>query len=380
MPGMAATATAPLPHSASATAPPDHQIETGAGRLLSLDFFRGLTMILLIANGFGIHQAFKDDAAWSGFAAQFEHMPWIGCSLWDLIQPAFTFIVGVALPLAWARRSAAGASPGEIFRHVLGRSVALLVLSNILMNFNGNGPLRLQFINVLAQIAFAYVLCALIYQLPFRAQVAAAAALMLLHHALFYLWPGPAGPFDPDQNIGAAIDKAVLGYNYSGRYTTINFLGNAITVLFGVWTGMLFQQNRTHAERMKILGGCALASFALGMALSPWIPMVKRLWLGSFTFVSTAWVLAGLMLCYWAIEMKGWRRWTVAAVVVGTNCIFIYSFSQVLRGWLSRGLGRFTGNFEWIGVAAPIAQNLLVLSVMWYLCWWLYQRKIFFKL
>ena len=377
MPGMAATATAPLPQTAAA---PHRPPETGAERLLSLDFFRGLTMLLLIANGFGIHQAFQHHPTWSGLAAQFEHMPWIGCSLWDLIQPAFTFIVGVALPLAWARRAAAGATRGQLFRHALARAAALVVLSNILMNWNGAGPLRLQFINVLCQIAFSYVLCALIYQLPFRAQIAAAAGLMIFHHALFYLWPGPAGPFDPDRNIGTMIDQAILGYNYSGRYTTINFLGNAITVLFGVWTGMFLQQQRTHAERLKILGACAVAAFALGMALSPWIPMVKRLWLGSFTFVSTAWVLAGLSFCYWAIEMKGWRRWTLPAVVVGMNCIFIYSFSQVLRGWLSRGLGRFTGNFEWVGLGAPVAQNLVVMAVMWYLCWWLYQRRIFLKL
>ena len=111
------------------------------------------------------------------------------------------------------------ATRGQLFRHALGRAAALVILSNILMNWNGTGPLRLQFINVLCQIAFAYVLCALIYQLPFRAQVAAAAGLMIFHHALFYLWPGPAGPFDPDRNVGTIIDQAILGYNYSGRYT-----------------------------------------------------------------------------------------------------------------------------------------------------------------
>ena len=180
--------------------------------------------------------------------------------------------------------------------------------------------------------------------------------------------------------MGRAVDTWLIGYNYSGRYTTINFLGNAVTVLFGVWAGMLMRENKTHGERMKILGTFAAASFALGMALAPWIPMVKRLWLGSFTFVSTCWVLVALMACYWAIEMKGWKSWTLPAVVVGMNCIFIYSFSQVLRGWLVRGIGRLTGNFDWIGSAGPVALNVVALAAMWYLCWWLYQRRIFFKL
>jgi predicted acyltransferase len=284
------------------------------------------------------------------------------------------------MPLAFARRQAAGDRWSRVFSHVLWRALALILLSNLLMNWNGSSPLRFQLINVLCQIAFSYVLCAALYALSFPMQIVAAVALMVFHHALFFLWPGPEGPFDPVANIGAKIDLAVLGYNYSGSYTTINFLGNAITVLFGMWAGMLFAHQRPAGERMKILGACAAASFTLGALLSPWIPMVKRLWLGSFTFWSTGWVLVGLMVCYWAIEIQGWRQWTFPAVVVGMNCIFIYSFSQVLKGWLLRSIGRFTGNFEWLGIAGPVALNIAGMMVMWYLCYWLYRRRIFFKL
>ena len=73
-------------------------------RLLSLDAFRGFTMLLLVSHGFGIHAAFRGQ--WT-LADQFEHAAWVGCTLWDLIQPAFTFIVGVAMPLALGRRTAA---------------------------------------------------------------------------------------------------------------------------------------------------------------------------------------------------------------------------------------------------------------------------------
>ena len=67
-------------------------------------------------------------------------------------------------------------------------------------------------------------------------------------------------------------------------------------------------------------------------------------------------------------------------VVIGANSIFIYSIHQVLQGWLSRALGVFTFKFAWLGDFAPVAQSCAVLLVMWYLCYWLYQRKIFFKL
>ena len=367
-----------------APALPTRQTEAPASsrvvqRLESLDVFRGLTMILLISHGFGISEALRNDASLSWLRYQFDHVAWTGCTLWDLIQPAFTFIVGVAMPLSFSRRLAQGSTRTALFGHVLWRALILVVLSNILSNW-GSGPLRLQFINVLCQIAFAYVLCYLIWTLRFPLQVVAAAGLMLFHHALFFAFPGPGGPFDQAGNIGAVIDKAVLGYNYSGFYTTINFLGNAITVLFGVWTGMLLQQDKTHRQRLTILGASTAGAFALGLALEPVIPMVKRLWLGSFTFFSIGWVLLGLIACYWIVEMKGWRRWAFPAVVVGTNCIFIYSFSQVLRGWLSRGVGNFTQQFGFLGPYGAIPHNLVVLSIMFYLCYWLYKRRIVFKI
>lgn len=348
-------------------------------RLVSLDAYRGFIMLLLISHGFGF-SVLKDHPGWEWLASQVDHVAWEGCSFWDLIQPAFTFMVGVAMPLAFARRAAQGASRGTIFRHVAWRALMLVVLSNVLSNFNGSGPLRFQLINVLSQIAFAYVLCSLIMQLPFRAQVVAGAGLLALHWALFAIFPGPDGPFSQTGNIGAVIDQAVLGYNYSGYYTTINFLGNAVTVLFGVWTGMLLMKDRSHADKLKLLGACAVAAFALGLALQPFNPMVKRLWTASFTFFSAGWVLLMLMAFYWLVEVKGYKRWTFFAVVIGANSIFIYSFSQLLRGWLNRGLGKFTGNFDFLGDLGAIPQNLLVMAVMWALCYWLYKRSIFIKI
>ena len=340
-------------------------------RLLSLDAFRGFIMLLLISHGFGLYEAFKGQANW---ANQFEHAAWAGCTLWDLIQPAFTFIVGVAMPIALARRAAP-------WRHVLWRAVVLLVLSNALSNWGSTAPLKLQFINVLCQIAFSYLLCFGLLQFPFRAQVTAAAGIFALHHMLFYLFPGPTGPFDPQANFAALFDLRVLGYNYSGFYTTLNCLGNALTVLFGCWTGLLLLSPRTPSQRLKILITCTAVAFALGLALEPVIPMVKRLWTGSFLFFSVGWVLLAFAAFYWLIEIRAERRWTFPLLVVGANSIFIYAFSQVLRGWLSRGLAAFDGQqFAFLGSVGAVPHNILVMLVMWGLCYWLYQRRIFFKI
>jgi heparan-alpha-glucosaminide N-acetyltransferase len=352
--------------------------EKAGGRSLTIDAFRGFIMILLVSEAFGL-SALKSHPGWSWLVSQLDHTEWEGCTLWDLIQPGFTFIVGAAMPFAFARRAARGDRFGKLFRHVAWRALMLIVLSNILSNFNDNKP-TLQLINVLCQIAFGYLICFLILQLRFRYQVVAAALLVAGYWGLFVLFPGPDGPFSKTGNIGAVIDRAVLGYNYSGHYTTINFLGNAVTILFGAWTGMLLQSGKTYSYKIRLMAAAAAAGFLAGLALEPFNPMVKRLWTGSFAFFSTGWVILALLVFFWIIEVKQWRRWTFPGVVVGMNCIFIYSFWQVLSGWLNHGIGVFTGHFWFLGDLGLIPQRILVLAAMWYLCYWLYRRKIFFRI
>ena len=178
------------------------------------------------------------------------------------------------------------------------------MLSNIYSNWGSASGLKLQFINVLCQIAFGYVLCFLITRLEFRWQVAAAVAMLAGYWALFAIFPGPDGPWSQTGNIGAVIDLKLLGYNYSGYYTTINFIGNAVTILFGCWAGALLRTDRSHAYKLRVLAACAAAGFALGLALQPFNPMVKRLWTDSFTFFSAGWVILMLMAFYWVIEVR----------------------------------------------------------------------------
>jgi predicted acyltransferase len=107
--------------------------------------------------------------------------------------------------------------------------------------------------------------------------------------------------------------------------------------------------------------------------------MVKRLWTASFTLMSAGCVMLMLLAFYWMVEMKGWRKATFPLVVVGMNSIFIYCVNIVLWGWINRAVGVFTGDFELLGAAAPVAQATAVFAVLWYLCYWLYQRRIFIK-
>src|SRR5262245_10070863 len=103
--------------------PPPSQ--SGSGRLTSLDAFRGFIMLLLVCEGFGFW-ALKGHPSWTWLASQFDHVAWEGCTFWDLIQPAFTFMVGVAMPFALARRTAEGANTFNLFKHVLWRAFLLI--------------------------------------------------------------------------------------------------------------------------------------------------------------------------------------------------------------------------------------------------------------
>jgi predicted acyltransferase len=181
-------------------------------------------------------------------------------------------------------------------------------------------------------------------------------------------------------NIGAVIDKFVFGRANPDYWVNINFITSTVTTLFGVWTGQLLQGQKSHREKMRILAFWAVVCLAVGLAIHPWNPIIKRICTTSFTIYSTGWVLSMLLAFYWLVEVKGYRKWTFPLIVIGANSVFIYSLEEVLRGWLNRAVGVLTFRYQFLGDYAPVAQACTVLLVMWYLCYWLYRRKIFLRL
>jgi len=349
-------------------------------RYLALDAYRGFIMLVLVSSGFGLAELAQRRPAFTGIANQFEHMPWEWIAFWDLIQPAFMFMVGVAMPFAFANRMVKGATQRDLFWHVVARSFRLILMSQILMSISGN-KLHFQLINVLAQVGITYFLGYLIMQLRFRWQSVIVALLLIGHWALFVAFPGTEGPFlSKTTNIGAVIDTKIFGHPNDDYWVNINFITSTVTTLFGIWTGQLLQSKKSHGEKMRSLAIWAVVCLAAGLIIHPWNPIIKRICTSSFTLYSTGWILLMLLAFYWLIEVQGYRKWTFPLVVVGANSIFIYSLEQVLRGWLNRAIGVFTFKFEWLGDFGPVAQACAVLLAMWYLCYWLYQRKIFLKL
>ena len=131
-------------------------------RLLSLDFFRGLTMFLLIAEFtrlfWYMHVPELEGTVIYFLGNQLRHHPWHGLHAWDLVQPFFMFIVGVAMPLSYAKRIKKGETHSQIFKHITLRCFLLLFLGWFLSCISA-GKIVFFFQNVLAQLAVNHTDC-----------------------------------------------------------------------------------------------------------------------------------------------------------------------------------------------------------------------------
>jgi heparan-alpha-glucosaminide N-acetyltransferase len=346
-------------------------------RNLPLDAYRGLIMLLLVSEGFGLRDL-PAKPFYRFLANQFEHKPWGGAVFYDLIMPAFLFMVGVAMTFSLGRRMERGETFRDLLKHTAVRCFKLLAISQILLSVERNHA-HLQFHNVLTQVAATYFICFFLMRLRFRLQVLAVFLLLAGHSAIYLLFPAPDGAFQPVTNIGAVIDRALMGENYPWPCVNINFLCETVSVLFGIWTGRILLSSRSLGGKLKILSAGMAAAFAAGLLLSPLVPINKWLWTASYTLYTTGWSLAGLIAFYLLVEAAGIRRPMFLLQVIGMNSLFVYCTGEVFRGWIDRSLTVFTGGFKILGETAPIAQALAVLGVIWLLAYWLYNRRIFLR-
>jgi heparan-alpha-glucosaminide N-acetyltransferase len=338
-------------------------------------------MLTLIAGG--IFHSLNGHPLWNWLYIQNEHVAWEGCVYWDLIQPSFMFMVGVAMPFAFARRTNLGEPWGEQFCHVLVRAFHL-VLIGVLLDHFGARTIQIGFIRVLQQIAIGYVAAFFVVGRSFRTQGLVAAAILVGYQILWVTnpWNGADGPWAPgNENIGSAFDFWLLGRHYSGYYVGMNAIPSTATIIFGVMAGHLIAQRRPHSETIKTLLVWGLAGISVGLAVSPWWPLIKRIWTPSFTVFAAGCTTLMLLAFYGIIDVMGWRRWAFPLVVVGINSIAAYVLANVFGGWFRSMSSAWIGGLkDPLGDAwFPVFQHVLFAGASWGVLYWLYRRKIFFK-
>ena len=368
------------------------------GRLLSLDLFRGLVMLLLVAEPAGVYRSLvnltDEGSLLRGFFIQFTHHPWNGLRAWDLVQPAFMFIVGVAMVYSINKRLDKGDSWGAVGKHIYIRCVWLLAFGTGIQCFYA-GELVWILRNVLAQLSFTILMAFWIFRLPWKTQLGISIGLILITDIIYRIFwvEGFNHPYTPNENFGAWMDTVLRNpISVNGHWVAINAVPTAAHTIWGVLVGMLLRNSSPAKEKLKVLlitGGIGLVvgylmNWGFGSETLR-IPIIKRICTGSFIYASGGWCLLILALFYYLIDMRGWKPgWLFVINVVGTNSIFIYLASQTLaRKWVSPNVNIFTDGFlAAIGFSAAWIQvftALVTWFIFWYLCYWLYKRKIFLR-
>ncbi|MDB4793314.1 DUF5009 domain-containing protein, partial [bacterium] len=382
------------------------------GRLTSLDAFRGFIMVMLAANGFGIYQLSRTDEAsplwqildhetFERFAFHFEHPPWqsnfvpgevsakVGnawlkwkVSFWDLIQPSFMFMVGLAMPFSYSRREATGQGKWKRTLHAFIRAVVLVLLAVFLYS-RGHQSTNWIFTNVLAQIGLGYFFVYLLLGTPKWAQITAF-CVILVGTTVGMQVAQPVAEYVPEE-VNASFEKGdILAEPYrrwskngnafhefdvwflnqlprseqenpedeqhrfnGGGYTTLNFVPSMATILLGVFVGqfiLLAPRNyKTFFYLLLAAIGCTAIGVFFGATTSP---IIKRIWSPAWVLFSGGYVIGLFALFYLLFDLWPLKKLAFPLVVVGMNSIFVYMMGQLLRPWIYKEV--VTRHFDWL--------------------------------
>lgn len=219
----------------------------------------------------------------------------------------------------------------------------------------------------------------------FATQIGFTLVLLAATEAAYRLWPvsGYNEPFVIARNFGSYVDMLLMGKVNPQGWVAINCVPTAAHTAWGVLAGWVLLSDRRPYEKVRILMAAGLVGVAIGYALDPVTPIIKRICTSSFVIVSGGWSLVALAFFYWLVDLRKVRRTFSFAVVVGMNSIFIYLFSQTIgRTWLREFAEIFTSGLSarLSGVQLALATALVVLAIQWWLCDWLYRRRVFIRI
>ncbi len=385
-------------------------------RLVSLDAYRGLAMLLMASDGFGFPAVakspqYQESRIWQFLAFHTDHVDWVGGSLWDMIQPSFMFMVGLALPYSIARRKSEGESFAGLLPHVIFRSFMLIAIG-IFLRSNGQHKTLFGFTDVLIQIGLGYPFLFLLSWTRPRTQAIAAAAILILYWLAFALYPvatpellaavsapkdlphftGFYAHWEKNANLAGAFDRWFLNlfprekpFIYGGFGThTLNFIPSLATMIFGLLAGQLLRGSYSAWRKVGILLLAGVAGVLVGQLLhaAGICPNVRKLWTPSWTLFSVGWVFLSLATFYAIIDVIGLRGWSFPLVVIGMNSIAMYSLFYTSRHFVKSTFEIHLGRkfFNVGGPAfAPVVESLAPLIVWWLILFWMYRRRIFLR-
>jgi len=302
-------------------------------RLISLDVFRGLTVAgMVLVNNPG---------SWAHIYWPLEHAEWNGWTPTDLIFPFFLFIVGVAIPLAFGKRIERGDPRRALFLKVLYRSAVIFLVGEFLAGFPYFHWSTIRIPGVLQRIAVCYFFASIIYLTTRPRTLAIIGVLLLIVYWLLMTHvPAPgyyAGDLSKEGSLASYIDRTIFGphiwkqgivYDPEGILST---MGALATTLLGVLTGLILRsKDRTPIEKVAHLFLAGISCLIVGWIWNAWFPINKALWTSSYVFFTGGLALEFLALCYWLIDIKGYKAWTKPFVIFGVNAIVLFAGTAVM--------------------------------------------------
>ena len=358
-------------------------------RLLSLDFMRGFIMVLLALESTGLQEhlfeATKGNPL-NNFFLQFFHHPWNGLRFWDLIQPGFMYMAGVSMAYSLHKQWSNGVPWDQSFRKTLKRCFWLFFWGVLDYAVRKNG-LSFELWDVLTQLSFTTLVAFLIFRWSTTAQILVCAGLLLLTEILYRFTnvPGFDQPFTDQHNFGNYVDLLLMNKINHDGWVAINCIPTAVHTIAGALTGKLLLSNAKNKLRPMLIW--ALVCLVVGYCLNYThiTPIIKRIATSSFTLASLGWCLFGLGICYWWIDIMDHRKHLKFWTIVGMNSLFIYLFFEIVGSrWfndyiraIANGLMGFINTPQML---SNIIASLCIFALEWGLCYFLYKKKIFFKL
>ncbi len=353
-------------------------------RLVSLDVFRGLTVMLMTV--------VNNPGDWGHIYPPLEHAEWNGCTPTDLVFPFFLFIVGVSLAYALAGAKRDGVPLGPVLARVARRAAVLFGLGVLTSLYPHFDFATVRIMGVLQRIALVYFGCSVIYlTTSWRTQLLLLVVFLSSYAVLIQLVPVPGfGPanLEPTTNLGAWLDRTLLTephlwktsrtWDPEGLLGTLPALGTGLLgLLAGTWL-------RRPAAQLSKPAGLAMAgglTVIAGLIWNTWFPINKALWTSSYVLYAGGLALGLLALLYWLCDERGYRRGVGPALAFGVNAIAVFFFSAILSRTfgllrLPAPAGTLVGLKEWLyewGIAPFFSDPRnasLAGAVVCLLIWW----------
>lgn len=359
------------------------------GRLASLDFLRGLTMVFLTLESTLLfeHLVPVFQGTWGArIMNQFFHHPWHGLHFWDLIQPTFMFVAGVAMAFS-IRKQKETHTWNQRFVRILKRCGWLFFWGVLDYAVRKNG-LSFELWDVLTQLSFTTLVAFLIMEWPVVMQLGVSFLCLLIPELLYRFThiPGFDQPFTDQHNFGNYIDLILMNKINPGGWVAINCISTSCHTIWGVLAGRLLISDRNPGEKMKwlLISGVILLFLGFGLDLSHITPIIKRIATSSFVLASGGYCLLFLATCYWWVDMKNHRTKLMFFNLFALNSIFIYLFFEIVgdrwfTGYILTITNGLFGMIHFPAIPAAILGSLVVFALEAGLLYFLYRKKIFFK-